>query len=308
MDIVGRFSVHILRRLSFGVVALLVCSGFASYKHTMREIEANAALRREIARQYRSGKQTDLYDGHYQISREALVAAGLAPALVDTISKTVCDIDFDNYVHEAHYEAKNHDDRPLGVSSAEAFRHALRYHRERIAESWNSLSLGDLAHAAQIVSRALHVEQDFFAHSNFVDLSPTDRRSLFDCWTHYPSAHGRAAQNAAIEHDERCLGAATPEVNAALGRLKVTAYDPHAADKYRPTPDPERYAHDDFAKDTARYNVECERRLPDGRTTYEAARAAAVAASTASLRAWKQLCAADDDCGVRGAKAFIAVP
>ncbi len=275
---------RMVRLVAIAVVVLLF--GFNSYKYPFERITKDANLRAYVEAQVHSGNARPLYAEHYEITMQCLHDAHVKPELAEAIGEKVSDIDLDNWHNASHYEAKNHCDRAIGVSSASAFENALTYHRERIAEAWNSLGFGDVENVVKILPRALHAEQDFFSHSNFVDL-PTERQiALSRCWTAYGAKVGRGHHDTyrEIEQDRACMGDAT-----LSDSLLITGFDPKASDPYFPPGD--TYPHRTFAKDSATYSKEAARLMPDGSTSrYLGARLAAVRACTATLNDFKRLC------------------
>lgn len=165
--------------------AALCLAGFDSYKVPVEQLLKDGKLRKQAEALIRGGGDTALYANHYLIAKRCLIRAGVEPEVAEAMARKTSDIDFDNVKNRGHYEAKNHCDRAMEVTHHKAFAQSLEYHRQRVSEAWNSLSHGDLRNVKKILPRALHVQGDFFSHSNYVDLPPATREELMGCWTRY---------------------------------------------------------------------------------------------------------------------------
>ena len=127
-------------------VLLLLASpflfAFDSYKYPFEKVRADPVLQAEIRKALTNGEYGKVYAEHYEISLECLKTAGVRPELAEAMAQRASDIDLDDWKNKRDYEAKNHCDRSMTESDEGAFTAALHYHRERVAEAWNSWSSG----------------------------------------------------------------------------------------------------------------------------------------------------------------------
>jgi hypothetical protein len=289
------------------VVGGLIFCGFDSYKYPLEQIERDPKLQKIVELQARSGQQTALYSEHYSITKQCLHDSHVQDDVAERLSLKVCDIDLDNWHNPQHYEAKNHCDRAVKTSNYGAFGSALRYHRERIAESWHSLSYGDVDNVVKILARALHGEEDFFSHSNFVDMSPVTQDELIGCWTRYAASKERDHDEnyALIEKDLRCIETGFNSSQNELDNLLITGFDPREPDPYAPRGD--SYPHRKFAKDNANYGVDAKSLIKNGTMTkFAAAKRAAISACVGTVTDFSRLCKLDSNCRLHWAKMFVA--
>ncbi|RKH52146.1 hypothetical protein D7Y23_08005 [Corallococcus sp. AB050B] len=111
------------------------------------------------------------------------------------------------------------------------------------------------------MGQILHARQDFFSHSNFVDLSADDQRTLLS---------------------ELGIGGAT-----SSSQLKLCAYFRSASPPGAPPGD--EFTHDAFSKDNSSKNTHARERLPRGATRFEQAREIAIENSVATLNELRQI-------------------
>ena len=296
----------------FARLGLMICAGallpllmaFDSYKVPFEQLTRDPKLQAEIRKQLGAGRVGDVYGDHYQITRSCLAAVGVVPAITEQISRKASDIDIDNWRNKSHYEAKNHCDRAIGRSSTQAFDACLMYHRQRIAEAWWALRTKNIQAFVTALPRALHVQQDFFAHSNVVDEEMTsDLQSISTCWTTYPIFNVSVSDHEneqRLWNDGRCTGGE----QAWTDRLKLTGFDPAAADPYSPQGDP--YSHRTFAKDNPTYSSDASASAPTGVTKYVAALQSASEACIATMKSFRALCESDELCRSRDSPVFEA--
>jgi hypothetical protein len=155
------------------------------------------------------------------------------------------------------YRANHHFDRGPGTSHAAAFAAGVAYVRERRARAIDASRGIGRAAALKTIAQALHALEDFFSHSNFVDLPPDEQAA--------------------------CVEALRGGGRTAPTSLKITSYFPLARNPEKPE-DPLRYTHGTRSKDAGRKNADAAGR-PAGsdRTRFALARAAATAAATEFL-------------------------
>jgi hypothetical protein len=156
------------------------------------------------------------------------------------------------------YRPEHHFDRGPRTSHEAAFEAGAAYVRARRADAIELFARGDRAAAIGALGDALHALQDFFSHSNFVDLSAKDR--------------------------DACLVALAEPERKVPSRLRITAYFPRERDPESPN-DPLGYTHGDHCKDSAFKNADAEGR-PGGAgtpTRFEMARFAAIRQTTRLL-------------------------
>lgn len=153
-------------------------------------------------------------------------------------------------VPNEHYRPGDHFDRvSVEEGHSAAFVRGIEALAGFRAGAVRSIAAGELGPGLRLIGRASHGLQDFFSHSNFVDLT-------------------------GVEQD-RVLGvlAGRAPASAAPAALKLTGYHP-ATGRDLPGDD---FGHDAYAKDAPGGNEEAEKRLgakTKHRLAYEAARAA----------------------------------
>lgn len=76
------------------------------------------------------------------------------------------------------YRPEHHCDRARGVSHVGAFMDAVNYANAQRHEALTHLRKGDVDAATASLGRVFHVVQDFYSHSNWVDLDPDVRAQL----------------------------------------------------------------------------------------------------------------------------------
>lgn len=209
---------------------------------------------------------------HEAITREAAAAAGWEGRALSALVDAVNDPDFDETElvsfrggrlrflapNPDTYAPEHHFDRGPGATHAEAFLAGAAYVRSQRAAALDAAARGDQAESIRCLGRALHALQDFFSHSNFVDLGEDDRAA--------------------------CLAALRD--GAPPAALRITAYFPDAANPEDPE-DPEDYTHGAHAKDAPRKNADAAARPagPGTPSNFERARAAARAETKGFLAA-----------------------
>lgn len=147
------------------------------------------------------------------------------------------------------YRPWHHCSRQPPGTDGDAFADTVAYVHEQRGLAEN-LSLLDPAAAVRALGRALHALQDCFSHSNVVDLDAPAAVQLARALVH---------------------GGSAPD------GLRLCSVLPHSADIERPPGD--AYPHADFNKDDEETSAEAQALLPDGRSKYEAAHAAAATAT-----------------------------
>jgi len=149
---------------------------------------------------------------HEKITEEALKDQGFSSDAIEYIEDFNTYQDWSEWQDKSKYRPEHHFDRPPGKSHADAFKDGARYVRAEMDKAKECLKKCDTMGAIAAIGRALHTVQDFFAHSNYVDL---------------PKADKAAAKDALFDP------AKNPPAN-----LKLTGYDPNAKDPYNPPRDP----------------------------------------------------------------------
>lgn len=151
------------------------------------------------------------------------------------------------YVPNARYDPSHHFDRIPGVSSKDAFLRGARYLRAEKQDTIDKAKAGNPAEALKALGRALHAVQDFKSHSNYIDLTDEERKQV-----------------------EAALWDDTKQPPATL---KITGFDPKAADPERPKGD--NYSHAEFSKDFPTKNDESKTKVGD-KTKFDLAKEAAI--------------------------------
>ena len=149
---------------------------------------------------------------HEKITEEALKDQGFSSDAIEYIEDFNTYQDWSEWQDKSKYRPEHHFDRPPGKSHADAFKDGARYVRAEMDKAKECLKKCDTMGAIAAIGRALHTVQDFFAHSNYVDLSDADKA---------------AAKDALFDPTK------DPPSN-----LKLTGYDPNAEDPYNPPGDP----------------------------------------------------------------------
>ena len=197
---------------------------------------------------------------HEEITEKALKEKGFSHSVIEKIEDANTDVDWDEtsfslwkfkLVVNEKYRPYHHFDRLPGITHKQAFRDGANYVKQEIENVVNAILNGDKEKAMEAMGKGLHALQDFFAHSNFVDLSDKDKdkvwKALFDPDKGIPSS------------------------------LKLTGYDPKSSTPGKPEND--EYPHDDYAKDSPNFNKECSKKLPNGKTKFKEAYDSAVEAT-----------------------------
>lgn len=128
----------------------------------------------------------------------------------------------------AQYDASHHFDRGPNQTHVQAFATAANYVRTEREKCIVFAKSGKHDAALASLGRVLHAVQDLVSHSNLIDLTEQDRAAVVDSlWSG--------------------LNPPSP--------IKLTGYDPHAAEPGEPTGDD--FSHDSFSKDNANKNDEC---------------------------------------------------
>ena len=201
-------------------------------------------------------------DIHGRITKTALKELKIKNEAIEKVIEANWRMDWDEYqkvlppVPNDKYDPAHHFDRTYGVSHAAAFKRGARYVRQQRYIVLAGLRGEDgrtVNDALQAMGRGLHALQDFFSHSNVIDLSPED-------W----SAVMKALESAA---------------DPPPG-LKITGYDRGSkliGDEYE---------HDAFSKENANKNAESRSPMKAGaqafdpnKTKFQRAREAAVQCS-----------------------------
>jgi hypothetical protein len=150
-----------------------------------------------------------------------------------------------------NYRPAHHFDRNPGDTNQAAFSRAAEYVRQQESLACSEESPGS---ARRAMGRALHALQDFFAHTNFVDLTNDEQGA--------------------------CVKAIYDAKSKAPETLKLTGYDSKTGKSIKG----DGYGHDAFAKDSPKENSESRSRLANGQTKFEAARDSAIEYSADFLK------------------------
>lgn len=196
---------------------------------------------------------------HYRITAAGAKQAGLEH-LADKLGMAVFQVDFDettlNFSNgwppigpNPKYRPSHHFDRWRRGTHAEAFAAGLKYLGERETALRDYLAKKNCDRALAATGQILHARQDFFSHSNFVDLSEAEQQTIH---SHLDAASG-----------------------AAPGSLKIAAFFYGTTPPGNPPGDP--FTHDNFSKDHATKNAHAQEKLAGGRTRFEVARDVAIA-------------------------------
>lgn len=178
--------------------------------------------------------------GHDQATDGGLARHAWPYSTAGVLREAVRQVDWDEsswdhwltYLPNANYVAKHHFDRGPGVTSHDAFVNGRAYLKEQMDLAIAKGRAGNNAQATAALGRALHAIQDFYSHSNYIDLCRQDRAEI-----------------------DRAMFILEVEPPAGL---KLTGFDPAAADPERPTGD--TYNHCDFSKDSPTKNNEARKR------------------------------------------------
>jgi hypothetical protein len=119
------------------------------------------------------------------------------------------------YHHEYHF------DRNDSMSHAAAFFDGVQYVRGQMALV-KQFAMSNPREALNALGRALHAQQDFYAHSNFIELSPLDRDTI---------------ESALLQQEGAIYAPST---------LKLTWFNPNSMSDIN---DPLGYPHHLYAKD-----------------------------------------------------------
>ncbi len=168
------------------------------------------------------------------------------------VAVPACNTNLLTYAPNTNYRREHHFDRPVvgisptgtcggGSTNSTVFADSHAYLMTERNNVLAYMAAGDKINALSALGRALHALQDFFAHSNYVDLAAG-----------LSGNPGDAAAALSTLQNINATGAPEPPCS-----LKFTSYDPIAnpSDPEKPT-DPLNYNHSSFAKDFATKNVE----------------------------------------------------
>lgn len=203
----------------------------------------------------------------------------------DLLAAGVAKVDWDEsqltrngWVPNNAYRAGHHFDRTPGVTDANAFRDGRTYVEEEYLFAVIFASANNAADSRVHVAKGFHALEDFFSHSNFVDLAAADQATV--------------------------LRAIWDDTVAPPAGLRLTGYNPNptVADPDPGLPPGDTYAHKTFCKDNPRGNAESQL-LIGGQTKHALARAAATTAATDFLQRMRNELTAAEWNGVRVALA-----
>ncbi len=195
--------------------------------------------------------------GHREISSEAMMRFGFSVTamfrVVDANLATDVREMFDGrHVGQAtrHYRPAHHFDRHPKQAHQPAFDNGVRYLAAEWAVMIGYINAHQIIDAWHSFGRASHTLQDFFSHSNYVDLIKTEQLQVIDALFRFmPQAAAKNAQ---------------PPLS-----LKLTSFDKNkggGADNG----DIYHYQHDIFNKDNLRETKEAKKMI-NGRTKYDIA-------------------------------------
>jgi hypothetical protein len=202
---------------------------------------------------------------HGEITRSAVNGLNISPQWLDRIVASNKEQDSNEVTHvppitpNSHYEGRHHFDRNTIVvgASTTAFKAGAGYLKEQRAKTLTAINNSTPAEAADALGRATHALQDFFAHSNYIDLPVNDQEKL-----------------------RKALGDPSLPIPASL---RLTGYDRQTG-KVIPGDD---YSHEQFSKDGPPLigpESPESKVLVGNKTKHEIARAAAVTATREFLK------------------------
>ncbi len=198
---------------------------------------------------------------HGDIARDAVVGMGISKDNLDIIVKSLWKTDYDevditlsgNMVPNGKYRPEHHFDRNAGDTNEVSFKRGATFVQEQRAKVISALRAKDYSRAAREMGNGLHALQDFFSHSNFIDLSDEEMAATL---------------------------AAMPKAADPPGNLMLTSYD-RKTGKDLPG---DSYGHEAKCKDNPKKNAVAQapsRRPPD--TKFQMAKKEAIKASRAFL-------------------------
>lgn len=218
---------------------------------------------------------------HGEITKTAFKELKIKNEVIRKVIEANWRMDWDEYhkvlppVPNDKYNPAHHFDRTYGAAHSDSFKRGAKYIREQrsiVLAGLRGEGGRTLNDALQAMGRALHALQDFFSHSNVIDLSPED-------WD---------AAMIALE-----TGTDPP------ASLKITGYD-RVGNLVG-----DEYAHDTFSKENPHKNEESKSRMKAGayayhpnKTKFQRAKEAAAESSKkwlidireeAGRPAWKQI-------------------
>lgn len=263
------------------------CFGFDSFVRPFEDLQRDPALRAQF--QSATGRAA-LYTGHYEITKACLAKSQVQAKVAESIARTTSEIDYVAWNNpKRDYEPKRHCDRAQIGEDRKALTECLGYFRESIGTAWFQLTVGNVdSWFMKMLPRALHTQEDFFSHSNYVDLPTAEaRESARQCWSNLPeisrieSLHDKQT---ALWKADFCTEQDAPWIS----EIRLTGYKPGVPDPYAPPDDP--YPHQNYAKDNPAYSGEALSRIAGGSTKYEAARDAAIETCVATVDRFRALC------------------
>lgn len=186
---------------------------------------------------------------HHSITMEALTGI-LGKGTANNVSDAIFYVDYDEtkviwdlppgLSPNSKYVPAHHFDRAYGVTDTAAFLSGRDYVLQQRQIFRDAFLRGDRSRAIDALGRMYHALEDFFSHSNFIDLSSADQRLVEDLLSNN-------------------------SVNAPSS-LRICGYDAGAKVYGLPPGDP--FPHDLFSKDSPHKNPEAQRKMADGRTKY----------------------------------------
>lgn len=212
------------------------------------------------------------HDYHGDITRESVKGSQLRWASQD-LAKSVRMVDWretqiPSLRPNNNYRPSHHFDRPPGQSHREAFSEGAQYLHTQNEEFFRNLEQGKYKKCSQILGHILHARQDFFAHSNFIDLDERQRELVSSSLMSFQFEG--------------------PEDTTIPASLQLTGYSANADDPGMPPNDP--WPHDRFAKDNAKFNTEARTRRDGSKSKFWRAYEAAVVDGKAVVARLKADC------------------
>jgi hypothetical protein len=126
---------------------------------------------------------------HGDITREALKGEGIKGAYIEAIARANWHQDYDQMRFavgapwlkpNSKYSPDHHFDRLKDKSHVEAFRRGAQYVRDQRGSAITKVGTHHMDLATEAIGRAMHALQDFFSHSNFVELSKEEQDATLD--------------------------------------------------------------------------------------------------------------------------------
>jgi hypothetical protein len=175
---------RLLQRISGGLVSILVaCIGFSL-------VLAYVSAKPKSVNAFNSFPGAK--NVHRDITVDALSQLGFSYCSIAVIVDADDHQDWDEYLSskgidgitlfsQTKYDALDHFDRPDADSpqhtlSKIQFQYSAKRIEDEIKQVVSDVNNGDDAQALKGIGSAMHALQDFFAHSNFIDLSSTERQ------------------------------------------------------------------------------------------------------------------------------------